>query len=73
MTVPDVVELREGARRRAAGRPRGPELASVRDVRGPDGVALRHYRPAPQPRPLLVVRRVQNQLVPVPLYQPGRF
>ncbi|WP_218129107.1 alpha/beta hydrolase [Nonomuraea maritima] len=54
MIHPDVTELREGSRRRAADRPKGPELHSVEDVRGPDGIPVRHYRPAEQPRPLVV-------------------
>ncbi|MFG6193990.1 alpha/beta hydrolase [Nonomuraea sp. JJY05] len=54
MTVPDVSELREGSRRRAGDRPRGPALAQVEDVQGPDGLPLRHYRPSEQARPLMV-------------------
>jgi acetyl esterase len=53
----DVLEMREQSRRRAAARPRGPELPSVDDVIVPDtpGVRARHYRPdAEQRRPLLV-------------------
>ncbi|MCO5996353.1 alpha/beta hydrolase [Actinoallomurus rhizosphaericola] len=54
MTVPDLDELREGSRRRAAARPKGPELARAEDVRLPDGPALRHYRPSEEERPLVV-------------------
>lgn len=50
----DASELREGSRRRAADRPRGPELAGVEDVEGPNGLRLRHYRPAEQARPQVV-------------------
>lgn len=45
MTVPDVSELRDGSRRRAADRPQGPALARVEDLRGPDGLPLRRYAP----------------------------
>ncbi|MEV0197855.1 alpha/beta hydrolase [Nonomuraea sp. NPDC050691] len=54
MTVPDVTALREGTRLRAATRPRGPELARVEDLRGPDGLPLRHYRPSERARPVVV-------------------
>ncbi|GAA0350494.1 alpha/beta hydrolase [Actinoallomurus spadix] len=54
MAVPDLHELREGSRRRAAARPKGPELARVEDVRTPGGPALRHYRPSEEERPLVV-------------------
>jgi acetyl esterase len=53
----DVLEMREQSRRRAADRPRGPELATVDDVIVPDtpGVRARHYRPEVEARrPLLV-------------------
>ncbi|MEV1170405.1 alpha/beta hydrolase [Nonomuraea sp. NPDC049784] len=54
MTVPDVAELREGTRRRAADRPQGPALTHVEDLHGPDGLPLRHYRPSEEARPLMV-------------------
>ncbi|WP_218004426.1 alpha/beta hydrolase [Microtetraspora niveoalba] len=54
MTVPDLSELREGARRRMETRPRGPELARVEDLRGPGGLPLRRYRPSDEERPLMV-------------------
>ncbi|MEV4575321.1 alpha/beta hydrolase [Nonomuraea jabiensis] len=54
MTVPDVSELREGSRRRAADRPQGPAQAGVEDLHGPGGLPLRHYRPSEQARPLMV-------------------
>ncbi|WP_336214970.1 alpha/beta hydrolase [Nonomuraea sp. LPB2021202275-12-8] len=54
MTHPNVAELRESSRRRAADRPKGPALSHVEDLHGPDGIPLRHYRPAEQPRPLVV-------------------
>jgi acetyl esterase len=54
MAVPDLHELRDGSRRRARARPRGPELAQVEDLRGPGGLPLRHYRPSRQERPLVV-------------------
>jgi acetyl esterase len=52
----DVAALRESARARAATRPRGPELHAVADAIVPDtpSVRARHYRPAPDRRPLLV-------------------
>ncbi|RKN21199.1 alpha/beta hydrolase [Micromonospora musae] len=50
----DASELREGSRRRAAARPRGPALARVADVEGPNGLRLRHYRPSEQARPRVV-------------------
>jgi acetyl esterase len=46
--------LREAARQRAAARSRGPEMALVRDVRTDDGLPLRLYRPAREPRPLVI-------------------
>jgi acetyl esterase len=46
--------LREAARQRAASRPRGPELAQVRDVSTGEGLPLRLYRPALVPRPLVI-------------------
>lgn len=49
-----VARLRATARERRATRPRGPELASVEDLSGPGGLALRRYRPAAGHRPLLV-------------------
>jgi acetyl esterase len=54
MIVPDVSTLRARSRERAAARPAGPQLAHVTDVEGPGGLALRHYRPSADPRPLLV-------------------
>ncbi|MET7464962.1 alpha/beta hydrolase [Nonomuraea sp. NPDC005501] len=54
MTVPDVFQLRRDSALRAARRPRGPELAAVGDVEGPGGLRLRHYRPSPEARPLVV-------------------
>ncbi|HEY3480688.1 MAG TPA: alpha/beta hydrolase [Streptomyces sp.] len=56
MPTPDdlVTQLRAAARERNATRPRGPELASVEDLRGPGDLALRRYRPAEGPRPLVV-------------------
>jgi acetyl esterase len=54
MRLPDVPELREGSRRRAAAHPPGPEMARVQDFPGPNGLPLRHYRPREQPRPLVV-------------------
>jgi acetyl esterase len=52
----DVAALRESSRARAAARPRGPELHAVADAIIPDtpSVRARHYRPAPERRPLLV-------------------
>ncbi len=49
----DVPALRAAARDRAARRPPGPRLAAVQNARLA-GVAIRHYRPAGEPRPLLV-------------------
>ncbi|GAB4057625.1 alpha/beta hydrolase [Catellatospora paridis] len=54
MAVPDLTELREQIRLRAGTRPAGPPLARVRDLVGPGGLALRHYRPVDADRPLLV-------------------
>lgn len=54
MTLPDVSELRTSSRRRAAGRPQGPALTHVEDLHGPNGLALRHYRPSDKTRPLVV-------------------
>ena len=54
MILPDVSELRESSRRRAASRPQGPGLTHVEDLHGPNGIALRHYRPSKQARPLVV-------------------
>lgn len=52
----DVAALRAGARARAAARPAGPQLHAVSHTIVPDtpGVRARHYRPVPEPRPLLV-------------------
>jgi acetyl esterase len=52
----DVVALRAASRERAAARPRGPELPTVNELIVPDtpGVRARRYRPAGEPRPLLV-------------------
>jgi acetyl esterase len=53
----DVLALREQSRRRAADRPRGPELPVVEDAIVPDtpGVRASHYRPdGAMRRPLLV-------------------
>jgi acetyl esterase len=52
--VAQVAALRAASAARAAARPRGPELAVVRDETGPEGLALRRYRPALDPRPLVV-------------------
>ena len=49
-----VAELRAGSAARAASRPRGPEVAEVRDEAGPGGLRLRRYRPAAEPRPVVV-------------------
>jgi acetyl esterase len=49
----DIAAMRTAGRARAAQRPSGPLLASVSDAPGPT-VATRHYRPAQEPRPLLV-------------------
>lgn len=48
--------LREASNARAASRPKGPELARVRDmtVPGPEALPVRLYRPALEPRPLVV-------------------
>lgn len=48
--------LRAAARARAAARPAGPDLHAVRDAVVPSTpfVRARHYRPAAEPRPLLV-------------------
>jgi acetyl esterase len=46
--------LREAARQRAASRSRGPDLPVVRDLRTTGGVPLRLYRPAREPRPLVI-------------------
>src|SRR5689334_19897334 len=54
MTIPNLAELRENMRRRAAHRPKGPALSHVEDLRGPSGIPLRRYRPAEEPRPLVV-------------------
>lgn len=45
----DVAAMREGIAERARGRPRGPELHAVRDLRI-GGLAARLYRPTPTPR-----------------------
>ncbi|MFE4602226.1 alpha/beta hydrolase [Kitasatospora indigofera] len=48
-------ELRRAQRLRVAARPRGPEIPRVEDlVVGPAGVGARLYRPAPEPRALVV-------------------
>lgn len=52
--VARVAALRAGSQARAAARPRGPEIAQVRDETGPGGVPLRRYRPALDPRPVVV-------------------
>jgi acetyl esterase/lipase len=49
----DVDALRRAARARARRRPPGPRMASVTDGPAPCA-ASRHYRPAREPRPLLV-------------------
>jgi acetyl esterase len=48
--------LREGSRRRAGVRPRGPDLPSVEEhaVPGEPALAVRLYRPALEPRPLVL-------------------
>ena len=50
--------LREDSRRRAAARPRGPALPLVRDLStaadSRPGLSLRLYRPATEPRPLVL-------------------
>jgi acetyl esterase/lipase len=48
------VALREAQRKRVEARPRGPELATVQDLVVPGGVVVRLYRPAFEPRPLVV-------------------
>ena len=50
---PDVATMREGIARRAAARPRGPDLHEVRDLRIGE-LPVRLYRPAPGPAPLVV-------------------
>jgi acetyl esterase len=50
---PDVAAMREGTARRAAERPRGPDLHEVRDLRIGE-LAARLYRPVPGPIPLVV-------------------
>ena len=50
---PDVATMREGTARRAAARPRGPDLHEVRDLRIGE-LPVRLYRPAPGPAPLVV-------------------
>lgn len=47
-------ELRAASRSRATSRPRGPELAEVRDVSTDDGLAARLYRPVNEPRPAVL-------------------
>jgi acetyl esterase len=49
-----VSELREDARKRNGTRPKGPDLPHVEDLTSPSGLPLRHYRPSPEPRPLVV-------------------
>src|ERR1700722_12421679 len=44
--------MREASAARAASRPRGPELAVVSDLTAGEGLRLRLYRPALEPRPL---------------------
>ena len=46
--------VREAQRKRVEARPPGPELASVKDLVVPGGVAARLYRPAVEPSPLVV-------------------
>jgi acetyl esterase len=46
--------LRADIRARAASRPPGPELPLVRDLRTGQGLAVRLYRPAPDPRPAVL-------------------
>lgn len=46
--------MREAQRNRVMARPRGPELAVVEDLAAADGVAVRLYRPASGPHPLVV-------------------
>ena len=50
---PEVAGLRAGIARRAAARPRGPDLYEVRDLRIGE-LPARLYRPAPGPVPLVV-------------------
>jgi acetyl esterase len=50
---PEVAAMREGIARRAAARPRGPDLHEVRDLRIGE-LPARLYRPAPGPVPLVV-------------------
>ena len=50
---PEVAEMRAGIARRAAARPRGPDLHEVRDLRIGE-LPARLYRPAPGPVPLVV-------------------
>ena len=52
----DVATLRAASRERAAERPAGPRLHAVADAVVPSTpfVRARHYRPAAEPRPLLV-------------------
>lgn len=47
-------KLRQASRLRAASRPPGPELAQVRDLHAGDRLPLRLYRPAREPRPLVI-------------------
>ena len=50
---PEVAAMREGIARRAAARPRGPDLHEVRELRIGE-LPARLYRPAPGPVPLVV-------------------
>jgi acetyl esterase len=52
----DVAALRADSRTRTAARPDGPKLYAVTDTVVPSTpfVRARHYRPVPEPRPLLV-------------------
>jgi acetyl esterase len=50
---PEVAAMREGIARRAAARPRGPDLHEVRDLRIGE-LPARLYRPVPGPAPLVV-------------------
>jgi len=50
---PEVAAMREGSARRAAERPRGPDLHEVRDLRIGE-LPARLYRPVPGPIPLVV-------------------
>ena len=50
---PEVAAMRQGIARRAAERPRGPDLLEVRDL-GIGDLPARLYRPAPGPVPLVV-------------------